>query len=49
MESKKEEARLSSATFEVQPIYKVRGKKVVFTQPCELSSRELARILAEME
>jgi len=49
MESKKEEYRISSAIHESDPFYKVRGKKVIFTKPCEISSRQLAQILAEIE
>jgi hypothetical protein len=49
MESKKEEYRISSAIQESDPFYKVRGKKVIFTKPCEISSRQLAQILAEIE
>jgi hypothetical protein len=49
MESKKEEFRISSAIQESEPFYKVRGKKVIFTKPCEISSRQLAQILAEIE
>jgi len=49
MEAKKEESRLQAVPAEVQPLYKVKGKKVIFTQACEVSARELARILSEIE
>jgi hypothetical protein len=49
MESKREEFRVNSAIQESEPFYKVRGKKVIFTKPCEISSRQLAQILAEIE
>lgn len=49
LESKKEEARMTSVIHESESFYKVRGRKVIFTKPCEISSRQLAQILAEIE
>jgi hypothetical protein len=49
LESKKEENRLTSAIHESEPFYKIRGRKVVFTKACEISSRQLAQILSEIE
>jgi hypothetical protein len=49
MESKKEEFRISSVIHDSEPFYKVRGKRVIFTKACEITSRQLAQILAEIE
>jgi hypothetical protein len=32
-----------------EPPYKIRGKRIIFTQPCEMTARQLAQILTEVE
>jgi hypothetical protein len=49
LESKKEEFRITSAIKESDPFYKIRGKKVIFTKPCEISSKQLVQILSEIK
>jgi hypothetical protein len=50
IESRKQDERVKlSAVESVKLPYQVKGKRVVFTKPCEMSSRELAQILAQIE
>ena len=49
MESRKEDYRVSSVIVDEDPIYKVKGKRVIFNKPCEMTARQLAQILAEIE
>jgi hypothetical protein len=44
-----EEQKTKAPVLLVEPLYKIRGKRVIFTQPCEMSARQLAQILAEVE
>jgi hypothetical protein len=44
-----EEQKTKTPVLLVEPLYKIRGKRVVFTQPCEMTARQLAQILAEVE
>lgn len=50
LESRKQEERIKlSATESVKLPYAIRGKRIVFTKPCEMSAKELAQILAQIE
>jgi hypothetical protein len=50
IESRKQDERVKlSAVESIKLPYQVKGKRVVFTKPCEMSARELAQILAQIE
>jgi hypothetical protein len=50
LESRKQDERVKlSAVESIKLPYQVKGKRVVFTKPCEMSARELAQILAQIE
>lgn len=48
LESEKSKSKLNESSIQVSP-YTIRGKRVVFKNDCELTAKEVALILAEME
>jgi hypothetical protein len=49
VQEKKSEEEITTAIKQVHELYKVRGRRVVFLQPCEMTARQLANIIAEIE
>jgi hypothetical protein len=49
LEERKTKEEMAPVVKRVHELYRVRGKRVVFMQPCELTSRQLANIIAEIE
>lgn len=49
IESKNESERSKGKALSSLPAYSVRGRKVIFNHPCELSARQLASILSEIQ
>jgi hypothetical protein len=50
LQSRQQEERIkAAAVVQTQVPYQIRGKRVVFVRPCELSAKDLAQILAQME
>ena len=49
LEERKAEQEVAPVIRQAHEIYRVRGKKVVIMQPCELTARQLANIIAEIE
>lgn len=49
LEEKRAEQEVAPAIRQAHELYKVRGKRVIILQPCELTARQLANIIAEIE
>jgi hypothetical protein len=49
MENEREARRTVEPIDQVDVVYKIRGKRVIFTRACEMTARQLAMILAEVE
>jgi hypothetical protein len=50
LQSRQQEERIKLAAVEQTKMpWQIKGKRVVFTKPCEMSSKELAQILAQIE
>lgn len=49
LEEKRAEQEVAPAIRQAHELYRVRGKRVIILQPCELTSRQLANIIAEIE
>jgi hypothetical protein len=49
LENEREAQRVVEPIQQVDVVYKIRGKRVIFTRPCEMTARQLAMILAEVE
>jgi predicted HTH domain antitoxin len=49
MENEREARRMVEPIDQVDVVYKIRGKRVIFTRACEMTARQLAMILAEVE
>lgn len=49
IESRNEADRAKGKVMSSLPVYSVRGRKVIINHPCELSARQLASILSEIQ
>jgi hypothetical protein len=49
LEDKKSSIEATGVVRQLHDVYRVRGKKVLILQPCELSARQLANLIAEIE
>jgi hypothetical protein len=49
IESQKTDNEIKGRVFNDEAIWKVSGRKVVFFKPCQMTARELAQIIAEIE
>jgi hypothetical protein len=49
IESQKTDNEIKNRVFNDEAIWKVTGRKVVFFKPCQMTARELAQIIAEIE
>lgn len=49
LEEKRAEQEVAPAIRQAHELYRVRGKRVIILQPCELTARQLANIIAEIE
>jgi hypothetical protein len=49
IESQKTDNEIKNRVFNNEAIWKVTGRKVVFFKPCQMTARELAQIIAEIE
>lgn len=49
LEERKAEQEVAPVIKQAHELYRVRGKRVVIMQPCELTARQLANIIAEIE
>ena len=49
IESQKTDNEIKNRVFNDEAIWKVSGRKVVFFKPCQMTARELAQIIAEIE
>jgi hypothetical protein len=49
IESQKTDNEIKNRVFNDEAIWKVTGRKVVFYKPCQMTARDLAQIIAEIE
>jgi hypothetical protein len=49
IESQKTDNEIKNRVLNDEAIWKVTGRKVVFFKPCQMTARELAQIIAEIE
>lgn len=49
IESQKTDNEIKNRVFNDEAIWRVTGRKVVFFKPCQMTARELAQIIAEIE
>jgi hypothetical protein len=49
LEERRAEQEVAPAIKQAHEFYRVRGRRVVIMQPCELTARQLANIIAEIE
>jgi hypothetical protein len=49
IESQKTDNEIKNRVFNNEAIWKVTGRKVVFFKPCQMTAREFAQIIAEIE
>lgn len=49
LEERRAEQEVAPVIRQAHDLYRVRGKRVIFMQPCEMTARQLANIIAEIE